>query len=499
MAGRGRFNALSGALPHRARASGALVAFLLAIVPWGAQAIWPFEPGDEETLGARSARVLSRAIAIPSVNPPGDEAELARYLVGIASEAGLEAGLVPVPDADAAPATGAEQPPEARRAVAWARLPGAGRGRPLVLLSHLDVVAANPAEWSVPPFEGRIQDGHVIGRGALDAKGVAVIQLMSLIEMAQRDAPPARDVIWLATPDEESGGLHGAGWLVEARPDLLHEAEYLLTEGGNVRVGEGANVWGVAVTEKSPCWLELSARGTPGHSSTPRADAAVPRLVAALDAVRRIETRVRVLPQVQRMFAGLAPIAAPEDRAGYRDLRAALEQDRRFRKRFLSSPTRNALVRNTISMTVLEGSSKTNVAPATARAELDARLLPGESCSDFASAIANVVADQGVRVEILLGFPSKVSPAETPLYRAIERVAARDDPGSLVVPRVTAGFTDAHWFRDRGIVAYGFVPRWLSADDTRGIHGPEERVSIANLERGVRTLIAILDALDAGA
>jgi acetylornithine deacetylase/succinyl-diaminopimelate desuccinylase-like protein len=146
----------------------------------------------------------------------------------------------------------------------------------------------------------------------------------------------------------------------------------------------------------------------------------------------------------------------------------------------------------------LEGAPQTNVAPAEARAELDARLLPGESCDAFAHAIRTVVADPAVRVEILLSFHSNSSPIDTDLYRAIERVAAKQDPGAIVVPRMLAGFTDAHYFRDIGVVAYGFTPRWLTVEETRRIHGADERVSIDNLERGTNTLVAILEELAGG-
>ena len=444
-----------------------------------ARAIWPFDSGDERSFGERASELLSRAIAIRTVDSVQAERELARLLVDAADDAGLDADLVET---------------DAGRSIAWARLDGDGAGRPIVLLSHLDVVPAVAEEWSVPPFEGRIANGHVIGRGALDAKGIAVVHLHAMAALADRDEPLPRDVILIVTPDEESGGREGAGWLIEKAPKLLADAEFVLTEGGNVRVGgpRVPNVWGVAVAEKSPCWLELDARGRSGHSAMPSADAAVPRLVAALDAVRRIETGIHVTPEVQRMYRAFARAAPAEDRPGYLDLRRALTEDRRFRRRFLGNPGHNALVRNTLAITVLEGGDRTNVVPARARARIDARLLPGESCDDLAHAVANVVADDAVAVRTLLDTSSPASPIETPLFEAIARVAAREDPGSLVVPRLIAGSTDARHFRSIGITSYGFTPRWLTAPDTRGIHGANESVSIANLDRGVRTLVAIL-------
>jgi len=150
-----------------------------------------------------------------------------------------------------------------------------------------------------------------------------------------------------------------------------------------------------------------------------------------------------------------------------------------------------------VSITVLEGGSRTNVVPGIARAQLDARLLPGERCEDFARALGRVVGDPEVQFETLLAFPSRSSPTESDLFRAIGRVAQRTEPGALVLPRMIGGFTDAHWFRDRGIVAYGFVPRRLAPADTRGIHGVDERVSVANLQTGIETLVAIIEELAA--
>jgi acetylornithine deacetylase/succinyl-diaminopimelate desuccinylase-like protein len=459
----------------------------LAMPAW---AIWPFGgggPKPEDDLAGAAAALLARAIQIDTVNPPGNEKPLAELLVEVASRGGLEARLVPTPAGDT----------ERARAAAWARLPGAGVRRPVVLLSHLDVVPAEGDGWAVDPFAGLVAGGYVVGRGALDAKGVAVVHLLAMTELERREVALDRDVILLATPDEESGGRDGAGWLVRNHPELLRNAEYLLTEGGGILVGEAgeANVWGVGIAEKAPCWARLVARGTPGHASTAGPSGAVPRLVAALERVRLMPTPLRVVPTVADMFAALAPMAAPEDRAGYADLADALRHDEAFRRRFLADGARAALVRNTVNITVLQAGSHTNVAPEEARADLDVRLLPGESCTAFLDRLSAVIADPGVQVQPLLAFESVASPADTELFAAIERVASELDPGALVVPRVIAGFTDAHWFRELGIVAYGFVPRWLPPSETRGIHGPNERISIENLERGIDATVRILEEL----
>jgi acetylornithine deacetylase/succinyl-diaminopimelate desuccinylase-like protein len=367
----------------------------------------------------------------------------------------------------------------------------------VVLLSHLDVVPADGAAWAVDPFEGLVAAGYVVGRGALDAKGLTVTQLLAMAEIARRDRKLSRDVILLATPDEETGGREGAGWLVKRRRDLLHDAEFLLTEGGGILLSEngGPNVWGVGVAEKAPCWTRLTAKGTGGHASTGGLHGPVPRLVAALERVRRIQTEVRVIPEVAQMFAALAPFAEFEDRAGLADLASALDLDPDFRRRFLADETRAALVRTTVAITVLRAGTSPNVVPEEATAELDVRLLPGDRCDDFMASLQEVISDPSVRIEPILSFESRSSPSDTALFRAIEEVAEEVDPEARVVPRVIAGFTDAHWFRDLGIVAYGFVPRWLPPSESRGVHGPNERVSIENLERGIAATVKILEEL----
>ena len=444
-------------------------------------------PDLNEDLGGAASQLLSQTIQINTVNPPGDERPLAELLVAVAQREGLEARVIETPS----------QGSKRGRAAAWARLPGTGKRPPVVLLSHLDVVLAEPNGWAVDPFGGLVAGGYVVGRGALDAKGLAVTHLLAMAALARRGTELSRDVIFLSTPDEETGGRDGAGFIAQRHKDLLRGAEFMLTEGGGILLGDdGApNVWGVAVAEKAPCWTRLTAKGTAGHASTGGLHGPVPRLVAALERLRRLQTEVRVVPEVADMFRDLAPLAEPENRAGLANLGDALANDPEFRRRFLADDARAALVRDTIAVTVLKAGSSPNVVPEEARAELDVRLLPDERCDEFLEQLRDVVSDPSIRIEAILAFETHSSPADTALFRAIERVANEIDPGALVVPRVIAGFTDAHYFRELGIVAYGFMPRWLPPSETRGIHGPNERVSIENLERGIEATAKILEAI----
>lgn len=464
-----------------------------AVTPPRVLAAWPFdELFPRPAVAQRASELLAESIRMQTVNPPGREQALAYRLAEVLSRAGIESSVVATPNPNGG------KP----RAAVWGRLRGRS-GRPgLALLSHLDTVPADPAAWSVPPFEGRIAEGYVWGRGALDAKGVAITHLMALVELAQSSERLERDLLFIATPDEETGGRDGAGWLVEKHPEIFAGIGYLLTEGGGIQLSAAGQtphppIWGISLTEKSPCWLELRAHGRGGHSSAPTADDAVPRLVAALDKVRRAESPVRVLAEVEQMFKALSPIAPEWDRAAYQNLAGTLERDEGFRRRFLDDPGQNALVRNTISITLLEGGPATNVAPSVARAQLDARLLPGRACADFKTAITSLIADDTIEVEEILSFPSRASSADTPLFRAIEAVAKRSDPTAIVVPRLIGGFTDAHWFRELGIVAYGFVPRALDHEDAEGVHGVDERIGVTALADAIALQIELIRAFDA--
>jgi len=467
---------------------GLLACASLPSIPLGLPVRWPdggsdYPPPAEDLRGA-AAEILARAIRFDTTNPPGNEAALAEWLAEVLKREGVEARAVRLEE---------NQP---KRAALWARVKGNGRSRPVVLLSHLDVVPADAAQWSLDPLAGVVGGGFVVGRGALDAKGIAVVHALTLAALARR-APLDRDVILLSTPDEEQGGAHGAARVVDSHRALLGGAEFLLGEGGGIRPGaEGPDVWGVSYTEKPLCWLELRTRGVGGHGAAGSGNAAPARLVRALSRVLRMEHEIRVTPEVARMFEALSPLAPALDRENYRTLRSALALNPDFRRRYLADPGREALVRNTVALTMLQGSPRVNVVPATARATLDVRLLPDESCGGFVEELRAAVDDSGVEIEPLLQFAASASPVETPLMDAIRRVAARRDPPGVVAPRVIAGFTDAHWFRRLGIVAYGFVPHRLRPVETHGIHGPNERISMDNLVLGVEIMLEILAELD---
>jgi len=461
------------------RPRGAPAAWLtLATLVFAARA--PCAGPDWKQIGEETADLLADVIRVDTSNPPGNETPAANLLAHKLAAEGIAAEVF-----ESAPGRGN----------LYARLAGQGGAHPVILLSHLDVVPADPTGWHVPPFGGVRDHGYVYGRGALDAKGVGAIQLAALIVLKRSAIPLARDVVLLATADEETGGRAGAGWVVEHRPELLADAEYLVTEGDHIHVRQGGRrVVQVAVAEKTPCWVQLTAHGPSGHGSTPPPDTAVTRLVRALGRIQGYQAPVHVVPAVEDYFAALAALEQGPLRGQLSHLRQALE-DAAFRDDFSRNARQNALIRNTITPTVLAGSQKTNVIPAEARAQLDCRLLPGEDPVRFLRLLREVIDDDSVEVEPLLSFPASSSDSNSGFMMAVSQLAHADLGDAPVVPSVIPGFTDSHYFRARGIASYGFVPFLLTDDDEKTVHGLNERVSVDNLRAGVRRLVALLRSL----
>ena len=441
-------------------------------VAWATEVDWSVvqeEAGD----------LLSHYIQIDTTNPPGNETPAAKFFQERFAQEGIPAQVF-------------ESQPG--RGIVYARLKGTGEKKAVILLNHLDVVPATKVGWEVDPFAGVIKDGYVYGRGAMDCKGVGTVEFLAMALLKRMGTLLKRDIIFLGTADEETGGKLGAGWFVDNHFDLIADAEFLLNEGGGIRMKDGKRSYSVAVAEKAPCWVQLAASGQAGHGSVPLPETAVTRLIRALEKIRLHETEVKVVPAVQEFFTALAEQEEPAKREHYRDLTQALK-DPTFRQEFMANPLYNALVRNTIVPTVISGSNKTNVIPAQATAQLDCRLLPGEDPQKFIAELEQVADDPQVRFSILLNFPSLASKTDTELFRTIQTVASRHHPDAPVVPGILVGFTDSHYFRRKDIVSYGFTAIPLAQGEFHRVHGLNERISLESLLSGTQTLIEVLEEL----
>lgn len=312
---------------------------------------------DWKALEDEAVTLLSRYIQIDTTNPPGNEIKAAEFFKEIFERAGIEVRII-----ESAPGRGN----------VYARLPGDGSKKALVLLNHMDVVPADAKLWKEAPFSGLIKDGVIWGRGALDDKGAAIMELIAMLALKRQQVALKGDVIFLGTADEEAGGAMGAGFITEKHPELFKNAGLVLNEGGGIRVGKDgkAHVYNVSVAEKTPLWLKLTATGTPGHGSTPSHNLAVNKLIIALHRIMAYQSPIKIVPEVQKFYADTADTEPEPRRTHYRDLRRSL-QDSGFRADFLKDPRNNASVRNTVAITGIAGSEKVNVIPAVATAELD--------------------------------------------------------------------------------------------------------------------------------
>ncbi len=421
-------------------------------------------------------QVLSEYLRINTINPPGNEIDGARFIARI-----FDAHDIDYEIAESAPGRGN----------IWARLEG-GDKPALVLLNHIDVVPADARFWSTEPLSGAIRDGYVWGRGALDMKGLGIVQLQAFLALHASGKRLNRDVIFMATADEEAGGYFGAGWLAKQRPELFEGVGYLLNEGGGGGLYGDEVVFTVEVTQKVPLWIRLTARGNPGHGSAPQIATAVTRLLRAGNRIAETQFEARAIPAVAQMFEGLAPYQDDKLGAQYGNIAGALGDTEFMSYLQLTNPRHHALLRNTCSITRLSGSDKINVVPAEATLELDCRLLPDQEVEAFEAELLTITADTDIDLERLMAFTPAVSPSETPLFQLIAELAAKRHAGSRVVPGVSTGFTDSHFFRDLGITSYGFSPVVLNGSEARGVHGNNERIPVDALKEGVAFQIELL-------
>ena len=424
--------------------------------------------------------ILADYIRVDTTNPPGNESRGVEFLAAILAAANIDYEV-----AESAPGRGN----------LWARLPATtARKLPgLLLLHHIDVVPANAEYWSVDPFAGLIRDGYIWGRGAADTKGLGVAQLQAFLALAAADLPRQRDVVFMATADEEAGGFHGAGWMVQNRREVFEEIGFLLNEGGGGRLFDGDTVFLIEVTQKVPVWLRIKATGRAGHGSVPRMETAVTRVVRAGHRIATTRFAPRVIEPVEAMFAGIAPYQPEHLRDEYAKIRAAVADPEFLTALQVAKPGDHALLRDTCSVTTLVGSDKINVVPPEAVIELDCRLVPDGDVDEFISLIETVINDTEVSVEKIMSFSPAITTDDTELFDAMATVTADRYPGSRMLPGVSSGFTDSHFFRDIGIAAYGFAPFVSDPDVPLGVHGNDERLSHRNLTQGTRTLIDLLE------
>jgi acetylornithine deacetylase/succinyl-diaminopimelate desuccinylase-like protein len=428
-----------------------------------------------ETLGH-----LQAMIRLNTVNPPGNELQVARHLEAALKAEGIETHLF-----EPAPGRGA----------LVARLKGNGTRQPVLIMGHMDVVGVERDKWSVDPFAAEIKDGYLYGRGAIDDKGMLAVNLETMLllkrNVVDKGGTLSRDVIFVANSDEEQSGDWGMGWLIKNHPELI-KAEFALNEGGRTRIVGGKRLY-VAVqnTEKVPHTVTVTARGPGGHASIPLAGNAILRLGRALARIGEHREPVQVNPTTREFFAQLGRVwPNKQERAAMADV--ASSDTRRIQRgaRVLACiPVFDAVLRNGISATIVQGGIRTNVIPTEVSAKLNIRTLPGQSIDSVVKRLQRVVGDTMVSIAVTdRGEDSPASDFHSPMFTAIRESAQALDPSLTVVPYLSTGATDSARLRTWGMQAFGLLPFPMNQDDEDRMHGNDERVPLTSVDFGTRMI-----------
>lgn len=425
--------------------------------------------------------LLVDLIRINTTNPPGNELEAAKYLRKIFEREEIASTIY-----ESAPGRGN----------LIARIPGDGKGRPLVLMGHLDVVTANPAQWSHDPFAAEISDGYIWGRGAIDMKGMLAMEALSLILLKRSGETPGREIILVAAADEEAGSEKGVEWLLKQDIPGLAEAEYIINEGGEGKIDNGIPVYACQNGEKGVLWVKMKVHGNPGHASMPSKDNAIVRMAVLLNRIDRYKPELSFSETTRQFLLEMARargVRLTKDSANL-DYSLQLFANRHYSK----ERSVQAMLYNTISPTIIRAGEKTNVLPEVCEATLDCRLTPGETPEGFLGKIKSVVNDSSVEWEVLQTAEPTESPINTELFSIIQKTVRTINPKAVTVPYLSPGATDSRYFRKRGITAYGFFPIILSETELQRMHGVDERISLENLEQGTRILYETVKEITGG-
>lgn len=402
------------------------------------------------------------------------EREAAEYVAGKLSEVGLEPEVF-----ESAPG----------RASVVARVEGEDRSRDALLIhGHLDVVPAEPKEWTYDPFAAEVADGCVWGRGAVDMLDMDAMVLATFRDRLRTGRKPPRDVVLAFVADEEAGGTYGASWLVDNKPALFEGCTEGISEVGgfSLSVDDDVRLYMIETAQKGMGWLKLTAEGKAGHGSMLSTDNAVTRLCEAVARLGKHEFPMHLTKTVRRFLAEVSDAYGVElDPNDLEQVYSVLGPMARIV---------GATLRNTANPTMLDAGYKHNVIPGKASAMVDGRFLPGFE-DDWERELDEVLG-AGITREYVHYDIALETEFEGALVEAMVASLKAEDPGARPVPYALSGGTDAKSFSRLGIRGFGFAPLRLPKDlDFSGMfHGVDERVPLESLQFGVRVLDRFLDA-----
>jgi acetylornithine deacetylase/succinyl-diaminopimelate desuccinylase-like protein len=425
-------------------------------------------------------RFLSDFIRINTTNPPGNETTGANFIAQYLMKEGFTTEII--------------ESTRGRGSVIT-RLKGSGEKPNLLLLSHIDVVAAKSTEWSVDPFAGTIKDGYVYGRGAYDMKGMTAIEVLTLLLLKRNNIPLKGDVVLAATADEEKGGEEGAGYILRNHKEKVW-CPYVLNEGGGLAIPQkNGNVYPIQAAEKGILWFKIKAKGAPGHGSTPNmADNAILRMNKVINRLSIYQPETLYIPTLREFLSGIAKLNPELNALFTKLLNNPLKSDEILDQlaktdKSLAEEIRPR-IRTTITPTIIHGGAKENIIPSECETVFDCRVLPGQSVDETFCLFKRLLEDVGLdklSFEIIQMHDGNESTIQTPLFKTITAVLKDFEPNCGITPTLTTGGTDSHFFRETGSICYGFHP--MRPDEPndeleKRMHGIDERITVENLVFG---------------
>jgi len=431
---------------------------------------------------------LQDLIRIDTTNPPGNETKAAKFISEYLEKDGFKSEII-----ESAPGRGN----------IITRLKGTGEKPNLLLLSHLDVVAANPKEWTVDPFSGIVKDGFVWGRGAIDMKGMTAVEIITLKMLKRNKVPIKGDIVLAATAGEETGGEAGAGFLIQKHKDKIW-CPYVLNEGaGTALPAKSGHVFPIQTAEKGILWFKVKAHGTPGHGSTPNmADNAIERINKVISKLGSYQPPTVYVPTLKEFLAQVAE-STPELKDDISRLLKNPKQSDQIIDEIAKKdkPLAQEIwprTKTTISPTIIRGGVKENIIPSECEVTFDCRVLPGQSVDETFALIKSMLSeyDNGkLSYEIIQIHDGNESTTKTPLYQAITSVLKEYEPNCGITPTLTTGGTDSQFLRKMGSICYGFhpvIPEEPNDEYEKRMHGIDERLSVKNLVFGVSILYEVV-------
>lgn len=416
--------------------------------------------------------ILQKYIQIDTSNPPGNELNAAKFLSKILKQEGIESTIFDLGN---------------NRANIYARIKGDGSKKPIVFIHHMDVVPAEKKYWSVDPFAGTIKDGYIYGRGAVDIKGMGVVNLVSFINIYKENYKLKRDLIFLGVADEEEGSL-GSRWMIKNKFNLIKDAEFLIDEGTGVILNKNNEIQYYAYTigEKAPLWLTLTFTGESGHGSLPIKNSAVDKAIQAGQKILNRKIQYKILPELtDNIMVQLQSQKMIKPTMTRNEFTKKLK-DSNFLKMISKNPEVNALITDTIAVTGMSGSDKVNTIPNEASLKLDCRLLPGTDKDQFIKNLKALIGDKTLKITVDEYLEARKSPAESDFSKALQLAATQQTPKTTkLVPMLLTSSTDSALYREVGIKSYGFESYTLTQEEMDRAHGNDEYKSIKSLQFGI--------------